>query len=36
VQRQPAGPDEEVGFQELLMQKSRERAHAAEAPWDID
>ena len=36
VQRQPAEPDEAIGFQELLMRKSRERAHAAEAPWDID
>ena len=36
VQRQPSQPDEEVGFQELLMQKARERASEAEAPWDID
>lgn len=36
LQRRPTQPDEEVGFQEMLMQKARERANAADAPWDID
>lgn len=36
VQRQPAQPEEEMGFQEVLMQKARTRAAAAETPWDID
>lgn len=36
VQRRPTTEAEEIGFQEALMRKARERAHAAEAPWDID
>ena len=36
VQRQPTKESEQVGFQEALMRKARERASAAEAPWDID
>ena len=36
VQRQPAKRSEEVGFQEALMQTARERARAADAPWDIE
>jgi polyphosphate kinase len=36
VQRRPTKPDEEVGFQEVLMQTARERDRAADAPWDIE
>ena len=35
VQRTPATEDEAIGFQDALIQQARERARAADMPWDI-
>lgn len=35
VQRVPRTPEEEVGFQELLMQRAQERVTEVDSPWDI-
>ena len=36
VLRMPTKPEEEIGFQELLMQRARNRTLRADAPWDIE
>ncbi len=35
IQRTPTSEEEEVGFQDALIQQARERARAADMPWDI-
>lgn len=36
VLRMPSTPAEEVGFQEVLMQRARDRTLRVDTPWDID
>ncbi|WP_456425528.1 polyphosphate kinase 1 [Rhodocaloribacter sp.] len=36
VLRMPSRPEEETGFQEILMQRARNRTLRADTPWDIE
>lgn len=36
IQRHPQNEMEEVGFQDILMQRALERTSAARSPWNID
>ena len=35
VQRRPKNAEEEIGFQEILMKRARERTLRLDTPWDI-